>query len=232
MKKLYILLLLLIPSLLFGGAENERTFPSFRAGDTSNYTKIDEGGVISYAGTAKRKLTMRPAVNMGLIGVKSKPVQVEVGAYQCFQMPIWDSGTNVDQELFYRERIPYRWDGASNINFKMLVALNSAETVGKKFKFQFSWNKTSVTDQISAAVVDASSEVTITTDHNAQYKTYSVPFTVVYTDASSNIAARDMIAGRVRRVANSGGAGTEIAGDILICDWVSEYQIDKLYGVW
>lgn len=202
-----------------------------RFGQPSNYVDIDTGGVITYAGTAKRKLTMRPAVNHGAIAKNLfVPAQVNLGAFQCFSMPVYSSDF---QELYFRERVPYRWDGSSNINFKMLVALNSAVTANKKFKFEFSWNKASVnTDTVKEATVNTYKEVTVVDASKNQYTTMSIPFTITYTDASSNIAPRDMLAGRIRRVANSGGAGTEAEGNILICDWVTEYQVDKLFGVW
>lgn len=83
-------------------ASNARFGPDF----TTNYLDIS-AGVAQMYGSAQRKLTVRPNVNMGIIGVKAKPTAVEVGAFQSFSMPVWDAGANVDEQLFWRTRCPF-----------------------------------------------------------------------------------------------------------------------------
>lgn len=195
---------------------------------TTNYMDIN-GGVITMAGTSTRKLTVRPNVNMGIIGKNSfKPTAVEIGAFQAFSMPIYNTD---NEELYFRMRTPFRWDGTTNPYFKMMVALSAAEDVGDKFQFRLDWNNTSVTGLLETDVVTVDTETTVITDHSAQYSTYSVAFLLDYDNAGlqQNLAARNNLVGRVRRIAAS---GSEVSNEILVVDWITEWSLDKLYGSW
>lgn len=201
-----------------------------RFGQASNYTDISTGGVITWAGTAKRKLTVRPRVNLGIVAAKSKPVQVEKGAWQYFRMPIWSSD---DQQLFYTTRCPYRWDGTSNPVFKIICGIEGAETVGKEFQFQLSWNNTSVTGLLVDTNLDVlSGDIAVITDHAAAFSAYSASFTLDYDSGSlqQTLAARNNMSMRLRRVAVTDG--TEIAGNAWVMDAIIEFQLDKVYGSW
>jgi len=200
-------------------------------GGAENYVSIDSSGVITLLGTAKRKMTLRPSLDLAAVGQKEKPTIVTVGAYQGFSMPTWSTPVNADEELYFRSRVPYRWDGVSDIVFKVMVALAGAEDVGDSFKFQFSWETTSVTGAIAVTTNDVETEVEILAGRNNQYSTYSVAFTIDYDidGVGFEILARNILAGRLRRIASG---GTEVDNEIMVLDWVIEYYIDKLYGTW
>lgn len=204
-----------------------------RFGDdyTTNYLDVN-AGVVTWAGTAKRKLTMRPRINQGLIGVKTKPVQVQVGAWQYFRMPIFASD---DQQVFYTMRCPYRWDGTTNPVFKAMVGIESEETAGKVFQFKLLWNTTSITGQLETDTLDVLSgdiEV-LAAPRNAALSMYSVSFELDYDSASlqQTLVARNNMSFCLQRVAKS-GAGTEIAGNAILQDAVVEFSLDKIYGSW
>lgn len=205
---------------------------SVRIGDGTNYTDVSTGGVITWEGTAKRKLTMRPRVNQGVVAAKSKPVQVQSGAWQYFRMPIFNSD---DQQVFYTMRCPYRWDGESNPVFKAMVGIESEEVADKVFQFKLLWNTTSITGQMVATTLDVLSGdiVVLAAPRNAALSTYSVSFTLDYDSASlqQTLVARNNISFCLQRVAKS-GAGTEIAGNAILQDAVVEFQVDKIYGTW
>ena len=56
-------------------------------------------------------------------------------------------------------------------------------------------------------------------------------FTIDYDidGAGNEIAAGEILGGRLRRVSVT---GTEVDNEIIVLDNVVEYQIDKLYGTW
>ena len=66
---------------------------------------------LSRVNSTKGLLTMRPAIVAGKLTNPIKPVAVEVGAHAGYTMPIY---ANDNQELFFRDYIPGRWDGASD----------------------------------------------------------------------------------------------------------------------
>jgi len=200
-------------------------------GDGTNYLDVGVGGVVTLVGTAKRILTLRPAINMAAVGQNEKPTMAEVGAFQGFSMPIWATPAQDDEELFFRSRVPYRWDAASDITFKILVCLAGAEDIGDDFKFQFSWEHATITGAIAATTNDVVVQTEVVTGRVAQYSTYLVSFTIDYNvdGVGSEIVAGNILGGRLRRVAVT---GTEVTNEIIVLDWVIEYQIDKLYGTW
>jgi hypothetical protein len=203
---------------------------SSRFGDSTNYLKILDG-VVSMGGTAKRGLTLRPQISTSQIvrtgaSTTMVPTPVSVGVFTGFSLPVYNSD---NEELFFRMRAPYRWDGVSNPFFKMIVALSNAEDVGDKFKFQMSWNTTSVTGAIETDTVDVPIETTIITAHSAQYSTYSVAFELDYDNAGlqQTMVSRNSLTGRIRRIAAS---SLEVSNEIYVLDWITWWQVDKMFG--
>jgi hypothetical protein len=207
--------------------------PGIQIGTDADYTAISSGGVITYAGTAKRNLTLRPQLSTSQLiktppTVSIVPTPISLGAFTGFSMPVYNAD---GEELFFRMRVPYRWDGSTNPYFKIIVALSNAagEDVGDKFQFQLSWNNTSVTGAIEADTVDVLTETTIITDHSAQYSTYSVVFEMDYDNAGlqQTMVARNELVGRVRRIAAS---SLEVTGEIYDMDWITGWTVDKVFG--
>lgn len=186
--------------------------PGIQIGTGGDKAVISSGGVISFEGTAKRSLTLRPFLEFSVLKQTTKPTGVAVGIFNTFSMPIYNSD---NEELFFRMRVPYRWDGVTNPCFKMIVALSDAEDVGDKFQFQFSWNHVSVTGVIPVDTSDVPTEITIITDHAAQYSTYSVSFDMDLDVSDPHMASRDNLVGRLRRIAAS---GSEVTNEILVLD--------------
>jgi len=213
------------------GVPTASPIPGIQIGTGSDKAVVSSGGVITLEGTAKRSLTLRPHMSTSQIirigaGTTLVPTPVSLGAFTGFSMPIYNTD---NEELFFRMRASYRWDGASNPFFRMIVALSAAEDVGDKFKFQLSWNNTSVTGAIEADTVDVLTETTIITDHSAQYSTYSVPFELDYDNAGlqQTMVPRNNLVSRIRRVAAS---SLEVSNEIYILDWITSWQVDKMFG--
>jgi hypothetical protein len=208
--------------------------PGITIGTGADKTVISSGGIITWEGTAKRKLTMRPRINQGLIGVKVKPVQVQVGAWQYFRMPITNGSD--DQQVFYTMRCPYRWDGTTNPVFKAMVGIESEETAGKVFQFKLLWNNTSVAGQMVATTLDVLSGdiAVLAAPRNAALSTYSVSFELDYDSASlqQTLVARNNMSFCLQRVAKTAGGSTEIAGNAILQDAVVEFLCDKIMGTW
>ena len=194
-------------------------------GDADNYFQIGSDGVVSLVGTAKRDLTLRASIDYVPIIALTKPTQIAVGIFRGFSMPIWNDGVNSNEQLFFNENVPGRWDGASDIKFHVLVALASAETAGETFKFQFSWNQVGETEVIPATTNGPTDEIIVV--DGTQYATYMLEFTIDYNiDAEDLIIPHDDLVGRLRRVAST---GDEVDGEVIVLDWHTHYQVDKIF---
>jgi len=197
-------------------------------GDGTNYVQIDSTGVMTLVGTAKRKLTLRPVLEAIDQIAHSKPTQVEIGIFKGFSCPIYSAD---NEELFYNLRIPYRWDGASDILVCLEVALADAEDVGDTFKFQLSWEHTMANGAVPVTSNNVEVQIAVVTGRTAQYSTYHVHFTIDYDiDGAGNEITEDCNLGfRFRRIASS---GTEVDNEIIVIDNVVDFQIDKIFANW
>jgi len=124
------------------------------------------------------KITLRPTVEMASIGAIGKPTIESVGIFRCFSLPIWNDKANSDEELYYAFRVPFRWDGISDLVIPLMVALNGVEYVGDKFKLQLAWEH----DSCEGVIPSSSNIVEIETDvlvgRNLQYDSYCQTFTI------------------------------------------------------
>jgi hypothetical protein len=214
------------------GTPTAAPIPGAQFGTGADKAVISSTGGVTLEGAAKRSLAIRPALQFADIirvgaGAEIKPTPVDLGAFTGFSMPVFNADA---EELYYKCRCPYRWDGSSDPVFKVIVALAGAEDVGDKFKFQLSWNNTSITGAIEADVVDVETETTVITDHAAKYSTYSVAFTLDYDNAGlqQTLLARNMICGRLRRIAAS---SAEVSNEIYVLDWALTFTVDKMFGL-
>ena len=210
--------------------ENQvRLMPSgeVRIGTLADYVSVSPNGVITMVGAAKRTLVERPAVNHGVIAAKAKPATEILGANQLYIMPIWSTPANADEQLFFKNIVPARWDGASDITFVLKVALGGVEDVGDKAQFQLSWAHNGVTGVMSDTVLSTTAELTVATGRAAKYDIYVLSFTMDYDGMAATIAGRDGLVGRIRRIAAS---SNEVAASPYISNWYLVYNVDKVFG--
>ena len=201
-----------------------------KMGDGTNQTVVSAAGVITWEGTAKRILTIRPEMNLAKIAQNEKPTMVTYGAHQCFSMPIYDTD---DEELFFVFNMPGRWDGSSDLTMHVICALGSAETANDDFNLQLSWQSTTAGSDPSTSVilenttVDVEVETNIADARKAQYNVFEIEFTLDWDNAglNTNLGSHDTVVCRLRRIA---AAGTEIDGQILILDSHVHMTIDKV----
>lgn len=169
-------------------------------------------------------LTMRPSIVAGKIAQNSKPTAVSIGAHAGYSLPVYNSD---NEELFFRDYVAGRWDGASNITVSVICCLAAAEDVGDKFQLQVSWeNKATGSGVISTSTNDVPVETTVETDRAAQYSIYKVDFTVDWDLPNPDVVASDHIGFRLRRIAAS---SLEISDEVIVLDCLVTYTVNKIY---
>jgi hypothetical protein len=193
-------------------------------GDGINQVSISTTGVITFEGTAERTLVLRPAFDATPQIAHAKPTRVSLGIASVYSLPVYNTD---NEELFFREIVPGRWDGVSNITFCVIAALSGAEDVGDKFNLQFSWEHQKIGEPFKVTSNDVPVETTVLADHSAQYDTYCVEFAIDYDidTASDLILARQPLFGRLRRLAAS---SLEVTNEILITNWYVRYTVNKI----
>lgn len=198
--------------------------PAAHIGGASDYMSVDGSGVASLVGSAKRILRMRPVMDVAkYIGGSSKPTYVTRGAVGGYSFPIYASD---DEELFFRDIVPGRWDGSTSWTCGLFVYLASAEDVGDKFKFQLShYGDDGVSGTTGSSVVDVEVETAVTTGHSAQYSNYHVVFTI--NASGAGYGSGWPINYRLRRI---DAADPDITGEVVVKNWYCSYTVDKLFS--
>jgi hypothetical protein len=141
-------------------------------------------------------------------------------------MPIYNSD---DEELFFRCRIPFRWDGTTDPQFGMCVSLSAGETVGDYFKFQLGWQVSAKGNVISETVSTSVSEQIVITGRNDAYDTYFIFFNFDANDVSNPLEAGNMLQARIRRI---DATDPDVSNEIIIWDWAAIWAVDKAYSAW
>jgi hypothetical protein len=198
-----------------------------RLGHADNHLKVSSTGVVTLVGTAKRDLTLRPEINVDEIKKNAVPNQVQVGVFFGYSMPVWTADSH--EELFFKQSVPGRWDGASDITLHVLVAISQVEDIGDYLKFQMSWNNVADnTDVIPATTHDVTAEQAVLIGRTAQYSVYELIFTIDWDiDGEGNeIQDHDLLACRLRRV---DATNPDVTGEIIVLDWHNHFTVDKMF---
>lgn len=189
-------------------------------------TKLDEEVVAIETFLSPKLLTLRPEINIDEVKKNLVPDQVQVGVAFGYSMPIYAAD---NEELYFKQHVLHRWDEASNIRSKIIVCLANAEDVGDKFKFQLSWEHTPQDGVVPVTSHDVEVEQAVLTGRNAQYSVYVLTFTLDYDieGEGNEVKVGETLNVRLRRIA---AAAPQITNEIIVLDWIVEYQRDKFGG--
>jgi hypothetical protein len=192
----------------------------------TNYLNIATTGLLTLVGTAKGKLNLRPTIIQKASKTAGDPTEVYRGCNVGYSFPVWNSN---NEELYFRIRIPNRWDGTTDPQFGIMTTLSAAEDVGDKFKFQLEWQTTNPGDVMSVTTSSVVSEQVLLTGRVEAYDAYTIFFTFDADDINNPIVAGEMLQGRLRRIASGTPA---VTGEIMIWDWSSMWCVNKMFPVW
>ena len=195
-------------------------------GYVEDVTKLDDEVVAIETFLSPKLLTLRPEINIDEIKKNLVPTQVQRGVFFGYSLPIYDTD---HEEIFASQRIPNRWNEASNIRVIIHAAITGVEDVGDKFKCQLSWEHIPCSEPIPDTANDVEVETTILTGRNAAYDEYCITFTIDYDidGVGNEVKADELLAMRLRRIAAS---ANEVANEIMILDVNVEYLRDKFGG--
>jgi len=197
-------------------------------GGTTDYTKFTVGGKQTMFGDAQGKLMLRPNLVQKASKQLGTPTEVYRGCNVGYSFPVWNSD---NEELYFRMRIPARWDGTTDPQFGIMCTITGAEDVGDKFKFQLEWQTTICggTTAMGTTTSNCVSEQTIITGGSAANTAYCIFFTLDADDVTNSIIAGEMLQGRLRRIASASPA---VTNEIAVWDWASMWKVNKVYGDW
>lgn len=182
--------------------------------------KDDETG-LEFEASDVGYLTIKPELNIDEIKKQLVPVQMDIGVFHGYLMPIYDDDY---EEMHFRQMIPGRWDGVSDIHFHVTMAISDTEDVGDKFKFQLDWAKFAHINTVPITFSTIEMETTILTGRTAQYNVYNVCFDIPY----ASIDKDQLFGGHLRRIAAS---ANEVSNNIIIMCWHMDFKTSSIFGV-
>jgi hypothetical protein len=165
----------------------------------------------------------RIILNQARAAVIGKPTLVVHGIHTLFSCPIWDSGSNADEELYFKWHVPRRWNGTSDLTVGCHAVIDTANT-NKKFKFNLDWASCSTGMVETATSTTAACEITTGTD--AQYYVYPMVWTIDYDAVGGQpVLGGDVLSGRIRRVAAS---SAEMTGEPMLHGFYAQFNAYKV----
>lgn len=161
-----------------------------------------------------------PYLDENYANIKGKPEQINRGLFKGYAFPIWNDGPQ-DQynELLFRIRVPFRWDGIENPYFCAITAISGAEDVGDKYKFQLEW----VSKDVGYVLPDTVDE-TISWEVTVVDGTAWRAEIIVGQMDGTKLAAGENWQARLRRIAAS---GNEVTNNPVVFHWCTRWFMNK-----
>lgn len=162
-----------------------------------------------------------PFLDENYANVRGVPDQVSRGLFRGYSFPIWATPAQQYEELSYRLRVPFRWDGVTNPYFCVISAITQAEDIGDKYKFQLEWTS----GDVGYILSDATKEITTYEVTIIDGSAWRAEILVGELDASLDLVAGQNWQGRLRRISSS---GPEITGEPALFHWCMRWRMNKL----
>ena len=109
--------------------------------NTGNFTELD---VSDTPITNSYWRSVHPFLDENYSNVKGVPTQVTRGLFRGYSFAIWSSPAQQYEELLFKMRVPFRWDGVTNPWFVAITSPSGAETADNRYQFQFEWQSSDI----------------------------------------------------------------------------------------
>ena len=157
-----------------------------------------------------------PFLDENRSNTQGKPTLITRGVFSGYSMPEYAAG----EELYFRMRIPFRWDGVTAPYFVAISAITAAEGVGDKYKFQLEWASSDigsvVPDTVSETITD---EVTVV--NGSAYYAEIIKFEM----NPATMVSGQNIQARLRRIAAS---SSSVSDEIALFHWCTRWKMNRI----
>lgn len=157
-----------------------------------------------------------PFLDENTANVANKPSLVQRGVFIGYSLPVYAIG----EELFFRIRVPHRWDGTTNPYFVSITSISAAEDIGDKYKFQLEWQSEDVGAVIPDTIQETLTDEVTVADGTAFYAEI-ISFEL---DAATLVSGQNLQA-RLRRIASASPA---VSNEIITWHWDTRWKINKV----
>lgn len=186
----------------------------------TKFGEAEFSGQVTLTEDGKFWRTYEPFLDENYANYKGYPDQVDRGLFKGYSFPIWSHPTNQYEELVFRLRVPFRWDGTTNPYFCAITAISGIEDIDDRYKFQLEW----VSKDVGYVLPDTADEIitweVAVTDGTA----WRAEIIVGEMDASLDLVAGQNWQARLRRIASFGDA---VTNEPVVFHWCTRWLCDK-----
>ena len=176
---------------------------------------------ISMVGNGKFWRSYEPFLDENYANVKGLPDQIDRGLFKGYSFPIWNGTSNVYEELVYRLRVPFRWDGVTNPYFCAITAITDTEDIGAKYKFQLEW----VSKDVGYVLPNTADEIITWEVEVVDGSPWRAEIVIGQMDASLDLIAGQNWQARLRRITT--GGEDEVTHEPAVFHWCTRWLCDK-----
>lgn len=174
-----------------------------------------------FTGDGKFWRSYEPFLDENYANIKGLPDQVNRGLFKGYSFPIWNDGPQDQfEELVFRLRVPFRWDGITNPYFCAITAISGVEDIGDTYKFQLEW----ASKDVGYVIPDNADEIISWEVEVVDGSAWRAEIIIGQMDASLDLVAGQNWQARLRRVASSGDA---VTNEPVVFHWCTRWLCDK-----
>jgi hypothetical protein len=178
--------------------------------------------------------SVHPFLDENYSNVKGLPAQVSRGLFRGYTFKIWSTPANQYEELLFKLRVPFRWDGVTNPWFVAITAPSGAETANNRYQFQFEWQSADIGEVLPDTICQTltsevicqtlTSEVVLVSGENAAWYAHIIAFEV----ACPLMVSGQNIQARLRRI---DATVDEVTSEPVVFHWDTRWRMKNLGSV-
>ena len=161
--------------------------------------------------------TYEPFLDENRANTQGKPTLANRGLFSGYSLPVWNSD---QEELYFRMRVPFRWDGTTKPWFVAITAPVGANDIGEKYKFQLEWVSGDVGEVLPDTIAETLTDEITLVDGSAYYANI-----IAFELTIATIVSGQKMQARLRRIAS---AATAIDGEVSVYHWATRWKMNKL----
>lgn len=190
--------------------------PTTYSGTERYYLKTTGSGIEFSEEVNPYWSSVEPFLDENSANVSNKPTLVTRGVFSGYSLPEYATG----EELSFRMRVPFRWDGSTNPWFVAITSISTAEDIGDKYRFQFEWNSRDIENVIPDNIQETLTyEVTVTS--GIAYYAEIIAFEL----DSTTIVSGQNLQSRLRRIA---ATSSSVSNEVIVWHWCTRWRMNKL----
>lgn len=157
-----------------------------------------------------------PFLDENSSNLQGKPTLIIRGLFKGYSLPIG----GVNEELNYRIRVPFRWDGTTKPWFVAISStLTAGEAIGDKYKFQLEWSAADVGDVIPDTVTETLTDEITVLDSRGFFATI-----IAFEMCADCIVSGQNMQAKLTRIAAS---EPQVSNEIAVWHWCTRWLMNK-----